>query len=177
MRVAVVSDIHGNYHALETVLAAVDAEAPDELWCLGDLVGYGPRPNECVARVAPRAAVCLAGNHDLAVLGTIDVDEFSSDAAVAARWSAEVLDADARVYLEGLAPQAKRPGAELYHASPRDPVWDYVLTMDAAAESWGAGRRPRPRRHRGRPRRALAPQPGLGRPASRRRPARGLAAD
>ena len=71
MRVAVVSDIHANLAALEAVLAAVDTSAPDEIWCLGDLVGYGARPNECCALVRERATVCLAGNHDLAVRGTI----------------------------------------------------------------------------------------------------------
>ena len=80
MRVAVISDVHGNLSALEAVLAAVDAEATDELWCLGDLVGYGARPNECCAAVAARAAICLGGNHDLAVRGTIDLAEFGGDA-------------------------------------------------------------------------------------------------
>src|SRR4029078_12284341 len=89
MRVAVVSDIHSNLHALEAVLAAIDAEAPDELWCLGDLVGYGPRPNECCATIEKRADVCLAGNHDLAVRGTIDLEEFGGEAAVGARWTRE----------------------------------------------------------------------------------------
>ncbi|HSE81325.1 MAG TPA: metallophosphoesterase family protein, partial [Gaiellaceae bacterium] len=69
MRVAVVSDIHGNLQALEAVLASIDRDAPDEIWCLGDLVGYGPRPNRCCALVAERADVCLIGNHDLAALG------------------------------------------------------------------------------------------------------------
>src|SRR5262249_56365334 len=73
VRVAVVSDVHANLHALEAVLAAIDADAPDELWCLGDLVGYGPRPNECCWAIEERAAICLAGNHDLAVRGTIDL--------------------------------------------------------------------------------------------------------
>jgi predicted phosphodiesterase len=131
MRVAVVSDIHGNLHALEAVLAAVDAEAPDGVWCLGDLVGYGPKPNACVARIAARASVCLAGNHDLAALGLLDHDDFTPEAALAARWTAVVLDEDERGYLEGLAPQARREGAGLYHASPRDPVWEYILTPDA----------------------------------------------
>src|SRR6478752_1792662 len=82
MRVAVVSDIHSNLHALEAVLAAIEAEAPDELWCLGDVVGYGPRPNECCALVAERADICLAGNHDLAIVGAIDLDEFNGDVAL-----------------------------------------------------------------------------------------------
>ena len=92
MRACVVSDIHGNLHALEAVLAAVDDENPDEIWCLGDLVGYGPRPNECTAIVAERATVCLIGNHDLAALGTIDLAEFNEDAATSARWTAAALD-------------------------------------------------------------------------------------
>src|SRR4029077_13509920 len=96
MRVAVVSDIHSNLHALDAVLAAIEADAPDELWCLGDLVGYRPRPNECCAAVSARADVCLAGNHDLAVRGTIDVAEFGGDAAVAANWTRGVLEPEAQ---------------------------------------------------------------------------------
>ena len=80
MRVAVVSDIHANLAALEAVLAAIDASPADEIWCLGDLVGYGARPNECCALVRERATVCLGGNHDLAVRGTIDLRDFSGDA-------------------------------------------------------------------------------------------------
>src|ERR1700759_700831 len=110
MRVAVVSDIHSNLHALEAVLAAIETEAPDELWCLGDLVGYGPRPNECCALVAPRAAVCLCGNHDLGVLGTIDLLEFSGDAGAAARWTATVLDEESRTFLAGLEPLGEARG-------------------------------------------------------------------
>ena len=132
MRVAVVSDIHSNLHALEAVLAAIEAEAPDELWCLGDLVGYGPRPNECCALIAQRADVCLAGNHDLAVRGTIDLDEFGGEAAIAARWTREVLDPQAQTLLETLEPTGAAHGVELYHGSARDPIWEYVLTDEAA---------------------------------------------
>jgi len=132
MRVAVISDIHSNLHALEAVLAAIDGDATDELWCLGDLVGYGPRPNECCAAVEARAAICLAGNHDLAVTGAIDVHEFSGDAARAAAWTREVLDERSDAYLRRLAPRAEREGVELYHGSARDPVWEYVLSDDAA---------------------------------------------
>jgi predicted phosphodiesterase len=135
MRVAIISDIHANYHALEVVLAAIEAEAPDEVWCLGDLVGYGPRPNRCTRTVAARVSICLAGNHDLAVLGTLPIEDFSLDAAASAKWSADVLEPDAREYLESLKPLLRRPDAELYHASPRDPIWDYVLTEEGAAES------------------------------------------
>jgi diadenosine tetraphosphatase ApaH/serine/threonine PP2A family protein phosphatase len=133
MRVAVVSDIHANLAALETVLAAIDADAPDELWCLGDLVGYGPRPNECCEVIAARARICLAGNHDLGVVGKIDLLDFSGEAGVAARWTREVLTAGARTYLEGLEPVGGADGVSLFHASARDPVWEYVLSDEAAA--------------------------------------------
>jgi predicted phosphodiesterase len=132
MRVAVISDVHSNLHALEAVLAAVDADAPDELWCLGDLVGYGPRPNECCATVEARAAICLAGNHDLAVRGAIDLFEFSGDAAAAARWTRGVLGDAARTLLARLEPTASAAGVSLYHGSARDPVWEYVLSDEAA---------------------------------------------
>jgi diadenosine tetraphosphatase ApaH/serine/threonine PP2A family protein phosphatase len=132
LRVAVISDIHANLHALEAVLEAIDADPPDALWCVGDLVGYGPRPNEVVALVRERAAISLLGNHDLGVLGQLDLDEFSPDAAASARWTQTVLLDEHRAYLESLSPQAKVEGAELYHASPRDPVWEYVITEEAA---------------------------------------------
>jgi predicted phosphodiesterase len=132
MRVAVVSDIHSNLHALEAVLAAIEAEAPDEVWCLGDLVGYGPRPNECCALIAQRADVCLAGNHDLAVRGTLDLEEFGGEAAVAARWTRKVLAPEAQALLDTLEPAGAAHGVELYHGSARDPIWEYVLNDDGA---------------------------------------------
>jgi predicted phosphodiesterase len=138
MRVAVVSDIHSNLAALEAVLAAIDAESPDELWCLGDLVGYGPRPNECCAIVAERMTVCLAGNHDLAVRGTIDLEEFGGDAAVAARWTREVLAPEAQALLERLEPSGSAYGVGLFHGSARDPIWEYVLSDEAAAATLAA---------------------------------------
>ena len=132
MRIAVISDIHANLHALETVLAEVDRESIDELWCLGDVVGYGPKPNECCDLIRGRAAISLCGNHDLAALGVLDVDEFSGDAAAAARWTTGVLGAEQRTWLASLAPLARRDEAELFHASPRDPVWEYILSEDVA---------------------------------------------
>jgi diadenosine tetraphosphatase ApaH/serine/threonine PP2A family protein phosphatase len=132
MRVAVVSDIHSNLHALEAVLASIDTEAPDELWCLGDLVGYGPRPNECCARIADRVDVCLAGNHDLAVRGTIDLAEFHGDAGFAARWTREVLEPEWQSLLERLEPEGAAHDVALYHGSARDPIWEYVLSDEPA---------------------------------------------
>lgn len=129
MRVAVISDIHGNLHALDAVLSAVDEDRPDAVWCLGDLVGYGPRPNPCCSRVAARADICLAGNHDLGVLDRLSLDEFSYEAAASARWTRGVLSDASRRYLESLLTDARVPESdvELFHASPRDPVWEYVL--------------------------------------------------
>src|SRR5256885_179459 len=113
-RVAVISDVHGNRHALDAVLDAIASERPDELWCLGDLVGYGPRPNECCHAVAARADLCLAGNHDLVVLGSLSVADFAGDAAAAAEWTQSVLADDAREFLAGLEPSGRRAGIELF---------------------------------------------------------------
>jgi diadenosine tetraphosphatase ApaH/serine/threonine PP2A family protein phosphatase len=135
MRVAVISDIHGNAPALEAVLADIDAEAPEAIWCLGDLVGYGPQPNECVRTVRARADVCLLGNHDMSVLGRLDLDDFTRDAAAAARWTQTVIAEPERAFLDSLESEARLPGAELFHASARDPVWEYVLSEEAARGS------------------------------------------
>jgi diadenosine tetraphosphatase ApaH/serine/threonine PP2A family protein phosphatase len=135
LRVAVISDIHANLHALEAVLGAIDADPPDEIWCLGDLVGYGPRPNEVVEEVRRRAKVCLLGNHDLGVTGALELDEFAPDAAVVARWTQTVLLDEHRAFLESLSPQATLEGVELYHGSPRDPVWEYVISEETARDA------------------------------------------
>jgi predicted phosphodiesterase len=132
MRVAVISDIHGNHHALRAVLDAIGRERADAIWCLGDLVGYGPKPNECCATVSRSATICLVGNHDLGVIGRIDLADFSPDAFAAASWSREVLTPQWRAYLQGRKTQTKAAKAELFHASPRDPVWEYVLNDEAA---------------------------------------------
>ena len=142
MRVAVISDIHGNYHALEAVLTEVLSEAPDEIWCLGDIVGYGPEPNLCCELVEKHADICLSGNHDLAVIGAISVDDFNGDAASAVRWTQLVLDESARNFLVPLAPAAQRNGAALFHGSPVDPVWDYVLSEEGARASLDMVRAP-----------------------------------
>jgi diadenosine tetraphosphatase ApaH/serine/threonine PP2A family protein phosphatase len=142
MRVAVLSDIHGNLHALEAVLAEADAAKADEIWCLGDVVGYGARPNECCELVRARTSVCLAGNHDLVVVGTLPLDEFSHDAADAAAWGSEHLAEENRAYLAALPSLAERDGTLLVHGSPRDPVWEYVLSNDVALASLAATEAP-----------------------------------
>jgi predicted phosphodiesterase len=136
MRVAVISDIHGNAHALEAVLQAIADDSVDAIWSLGDVVGYGPRPNRCCRLVREAADVGLRGNHDLACLGLLDVRDFSPDAAASAEWTSEVLDADSRAYLESLSSETGLEGVGLYHGSPRDPVWEYVLSDAVAAASF-----------------------------------------
>jgi len=128
MKIAVISDIHANRQAFEATLEAVAASDADELWCLGDLVGYGAEPDACVELAREHAAVCLAGNHDLAVTGEIPLDEFSRGAGLAAQWTREVIEPDNLAFLQSLEPQADEDPIGLYHASPRDPVWEYVLS-------------------------------------------------
>jgi predicted phosphodiesterase len=128
MRIAVISDIHGNRHALEAVLDEIAESDCDALWCLGDLVGYGADPDACVELTRAHAAVTLAGNHDLGVTGALPLEDFSRGAALAARWTQETIAPDTRGFLEALEPFNVEEEVGLYHASPRDPVWEYVLS-------------------------------------------------
>jgi len=128
MQVAVVSDIHANRQALEAVLEDIDGTAARELWCLGDLVGYGADPNDCVALIRDHATLCIAGNHDLAVTGDLPLDEFSRGAALAARWTQEVIEAENLEWLATLRPEADAGEIGLFHGSPRDPIWEYVIS-------------------------------------------------
>jgi predicted phosphodiesterase len=128
VRIAVVSDIHGNRHAFEAVLDAIEATDCGEMWCLGDLVGYGAEPDACVELARRHAAVCLAGNHDLGVRGDLPLEEFSRGAALAARWTQATISPETLEYLSELEPTNLEETAGLFHASPRDPVWEYVLS-------------------------------------------------
>jgi predicted phosphodiesterase len=134
MRIALLSDVHGNLPAFEAVLADVENEGVDERWCLGDLVGYGAEPDECVNLARRTCTVCLAGNHDLVVTQEIPISDFSSSAAAAALWTRENISPEALAFLRGRP--ASDPGREpgLYHGSPRDPVWEYVLSEWQADE-------------------------------------------
>lgn len=141
MRVLILSDIHANLIALETVLAAADGQY-DAIWCLGDVVGYGPRPNECVELIHTKAALCVMGNHDWAVLGRpgVNVDDFNPQARQAVLWTRSQLLPDNRAYLDSLpdmpihAPD--QAAILLTHASPREPVWEYILTPTIAMENF-----------------------------------------
>src|SRR4051794_39304067 len=130
MRIAVLSDIHGNLPALEAVL---DALRPyDAVWQLGDIVGYGPQPNEVVARLAQENAGGVRGNHDAAALGVLDTDTFNDDARAALEWTTDQLDSSTRKWLATLPQRAIDEPFTLVHGSPRDPTWEYVFTAGVA---------------------------------------------
>jgi predicted phosphodiesterase len=128
MRLAIVSDVHGNRQAFDAVLDAIDESGCEEMWCLGDLVGYGADPDACVALAQENAAICLAGNHDLGVRGSLPLEEFSRGAALAASWTQQHIRPQTLAYLNRLEPTNVDEVVALYHASPRDPVWEYVLS-------------------------------------------------
>jgi predicted phosphodiesterase len=128
MQVAICTDIHGNRHAFEAVIAAAEAAGAEELWCLGDLVGYGAEPDACVQLASEHCSLVLAGNHDLAVVEVLSLDDFSRGAALAAMWTRETISTQTRDFLRGLEPKGEGYGYGLFHASPRDPIWEYVLS-------------------------------------------------
>jgi diadenosine tetraphosphatase ApaH/serine/threonine PP2A family protein phosphatase len=142
MRVAVISDVHGNVQALDAVLTAIDELRVDEIWSLGDVVGYGADPVRCTELVDERAAVSLGGNHDLVVAGTIDIDMFAHDARDAAEWSRTVLSAEQIGALGSRMPGGEREGVQMFHGSVRDPVWEYVVDPRTAALCLERQRRP-----------------------------------
>lgn len=132
MRVAVISDIHSNLPALEAVFEAIDSTEIEETWCLGDVVGYGAQPDQCADLIRERCALCLVGNHDLAVLGGLDTSSFSETAAEAVAWTVANVAERTLEFLRDLEPESRRQGIGLFHASPRDPVWEYVLSVEQA---------------------------------------------
>jgi diadenosine tetraphosphatase ApaH/serine/threonine PP2A family protein phosphatase len=134
MRAAVITDIHGNLPALEAVLASIEDVEVEEVWCLGDVVGYGAQPDGCAEIVRERCDVCLVGNHDLAVLGELDVSAFSAAAAAAVVWTREQAQESTIEFLRPLQPAGERADVSLFHASPRDPVWEYVLSIEQATD-------------------------------------------
>ncbi len=136
MRVLVMSDIHANLPALQAVLADAQ-DAYDTVWCLGDLVGYGPNPNECAdtVRALPNLT-CLRGNHDVAALGSSQIDDFNQYAKTAALWTRTKLSAATREFLAGLNSREARGDFTLVHASPRAEVWEYIDTVDVAHDNF-----------------------------------------
>ncbi len=145
VRIVILSDVHGNLGALEAVLRHAQPQGSvDGVWCLGDTVGYGPQPRECIGRLREVGAVMVAGNHDRAGTGAMGTEEFNPDAASAARWTQQQLGEEERAYLDGLpevrfasagqAPQDEAAEGEftLVHGSLRGPIWEYLYSYEAA---------------------------------------------
>jgi diadenosine tetraphosphatase ApaH/serine/threonine PP2A family protein phosphatase len=139
MRISVLSDVHANLAALEAVLAHAAAEnALDEVWALGDLVGYGAQPSACLALLREHPLRAVAGNHDLAAIGAIGIEAFNPTAAAANRWTAQQLSEEDRAFLGGLERTIIDAPFSLAHGSLRDPVWEYVITTIAALHQFAA---------------------------------------
>lgn len=134
MRYAIISDIHANLAALEAVLNHMGPV--DSIWCLGDIVGYGPDPNECVELVRQKAQVCIPGNHDWACCGKIDTVDFNPAAAAACRWTQRQLLAHNRDYLAALPLTHLEDEFTLAHGSPLDPIWEYIASIRSARENF-----------------------------------------
>lgn len=133
MRALILSDVHANLEALQAVLAdATRRGGFQAIWCLGDLVGYGPDPNDCLAVLREHDLLAVAGNHDHAAIGKIDPDEFNKAAADAARWTATQLSPEEIFFLGDLPLVAKSVPFTLVHGSLRAPVWEYLLNQESA---------------------------------------------
>ena len=128
MRYLVLSDIHSNLTAFETVLQDAQARGGfDRVWCLGDVVGYGPDPQECLALLRQFDYVCVAGNHDWGSVGKVDVSDFNAEARAACLWTSQQLSKEEHEYLANLPLILVEGAFTLVHGSPRDPVWEYLL--------------------------------------------------
>lgn len=138
MNVLLISDIHANLMALEAVLEDAGNFSYEAIWCLGDLVGYGPHPNECieVLRQQPKPLLCIAGNHDWASLGRVSLDEFNPDARRACEWTMARLTYENRAYLASLPESLQQGAFLLVHGSPRQPIWEYILYPSLAAANF-----------------------------------------
>ncbi len=137
MRYAIIADIHANLAAFTAVLADIeDKGGVEELWCLGDVVGYGPDPCQCIELLRQHKHVCIAGNHDWAAIGKLDISEFSPDAAVVCRWTAQQLGSEDVDYLGGLPSVMEKDDFTLVHGSPREPIWEYLLSISSARENF-----------------------------------------
>ena len=143
MLYAIIADIHANLNAFESVLDDIEGRGGvDELWCLGDIVGYGPDPHECIELLRQYKHVCVAGNHDWAAIGRVSTTDFNPDAALACQWTAgQLTERDIR-YLEKLPMEIDKDSFKLVHGSPREPIWEYVISTSIARENFNFFRSP-----------------------------------
>jgi diadenosine tetraphosphatase ApaH/serine/threonine PP2A family protein phosphatase len=137
MRYALLADIHANLPAFSAVLDDINHRGGvEELWCLGDIVGYGPHPGQCIELLRQQKHICIAGNHDLGAIGKLALSDFNPDAAYACRWTAQQLSAGDIEYLESLPLVLEKDDFTLVHGSPREPVWEYLISKGNARENF-----------------------------------------
>jgi len=137
MRYAIIGDIHSNLEAFEAVIADIKTRGGfDEIWCLGDVVGYGPEPHACIEILQQYRHICVAGNHDWAAIGKIDTSDFNHDAAIANRWTARQLTNTDVSYLQKLPVKLTQGEFTLVHGSPLHPIWEYLLSVEGARDSF-----------------------------------------
>ncbi len=136
MRYAILADIHANLVAFQAVLDHAQARGGfDEIWCLGDIVGYGPEPHQCIELLRSFKHLCIAGNHDWASIGNIDTSDFNPVAAQACHWTANQLSEEDIAYLKALPLTLVQDNFTLAHGSPREPIWEYLLSPEQAREN------------------------------------------
>ena len=137
MRYAIIADIHANLAAFRAVLDHMERRGGvGEIWCLGDVVGYGPDPCQCIELLCQYDHVCIAGNHDWAVIEKAGTSEFNPDAAIAVRWTAQQLGSDEKKFLTGLPEVIQREDFTLVHGSPRQPIWEYLISASGAKDNF-----------------------------------------
>jgi diadenosine tetraphosphatase ApaH/serine/threonine PP2A family protein phosphatase len=137
MLYAIIADIHANLEAFTAVLEDMERRGKiAEIWCLGDVVGYGPDPHQCLELLRQHKHVCVAGNHDWAAVGKVDTVNFNPDAAIACHWTTEQLTPEDTEYLENLPLIIDKDRFTLAHGSPRDPIWEYLISTSLARENF-----------------------------------------
>ena len=137
MRYAIIADIHANLAAFKAVVAHIERwGGVEEIWCLGDVVGYGPDPGQCIELLRRYNHVCVAGNHDWAAIGKLATSEFNPDAAIACHWTAQNLSPGEVKYLESLPEVIRKGDFSLVHGSPRQPIWEYLKSVSSAKENF-----------------------------------------
>jgi predicted phosphodiesterase len=137
MRYAIIADIHANLAAFTAVLDDIEKRGGVvQIWCLGDVVGYGPDPGECLALLRQQKHICTAGDHDWAATGKLNLSAFDPDAATACRWTTEQLSPEDIAYLGRLPSVIEQGDFTLVHGSPREPVWEYLLSVSSARENF-----------------------------------------
>ncbi len=137
MRIAILADIHANLAAFEAVMDDIEAKGGvDEYWCLGDIIGYGPDPGECIKLLRQLNFICISGNHDLGAIGKLELSYFNPTAAEACRWTAARLNPVDVRYLEDLPATVQKGDFLLVHGSPLEPALEYVISTGIAAKNF-----------------------------------------